>query len=92
MRSACRTSSRRRDRGTFRDAYLVKWGCRGSRGLGSGREGCVGGVMQRVYNHCRILYREFASPPCGHSRRSGVSIHAWRRVGGGRRCWRRVRV
>jgi len=44
MRSACRASSRRWDRGTFRGAYLVKRGCRGSLGLGSGREGCVGEV------------------------------------------------
>jgi len=34
MRSACRVSSRRRDRGTFKGAYLVKRGCRD---LGSGR-------------------------------------------------------
>jgi len=45
MRSACRASSRRRDRGTFRGAYLVKRGCRGSVGLGSGHEGCLGGVV-----------------------------------------------
>ena len=42
MRSACKASSRRRDLGTFRGAYLVK---RGSRGLGSGLEGCGGGVV-----------------------------------------------
>jgi len=36
MRSACKASSRRRDLGTFRGAYLVKRGCRGSRGCGSG--------------------------------------------------------
>jgi len=42
MRSACKASSRRRDLGTLRGAYLVKRGCRGSRGLGSRREG--GGV------------------------------------------------
>jgi len=41
MRSACKASSRRRDLGTFRGAYLVKRGCRGSRGLGSG-QGVVG--------------------------------------------------
>jgi len=86
MRSACRASSRRRDRGTFRGAYLVKRGCRGCRGLGLGREGCVGGLLQRVYSHCRILYAEFASPPCGRSQRREVSTHAWRQVGGGRRC------
>ena len=40
MRSTCKASSRRRDLGTFRWAYLVKWGCRGSRGLESGRGGC----------------------------------------------------
>jgi len=34
MRSACKASSRKRDLGTFRGAYLVKRGCRGSRGLG----------------------------------------------------------
>jgi len=45
MRLTCRASSRRRDQGTFRGAYLVKWGCRGSRGLGSGREGCVWGLL-----------------------------------------------
>ena len=48
MRSACRVSSRRRDRGTFRGAYLVKRGCQGSRGLGSNQEGCVGGLLQKV--------------------------------------------
>jgi len=42
MRSASKASSRRRDLGTLRGAYLVKWGWRGSRCLGSGREG--GGV------------------------------------------------
>jgi len=42
MRSACKASSRRRDLGILRGAYLVKWGWQGSRGLGSGREG--GGV------------------------------------------------
>jgi len=72
MRSACKASLRRRDRGTFRGAYLVKRGSRGSRGLGSGREGCVGGLLQRVYSHCRIWYREFASPPCRRSQRRGV--------------------
>jgi len=45
MRSACRASLRRRDRGTFRGAYLVKRGCQSSLGLGSGRERCVGGVL-----------------------------------------------
>jgi len=39
MRSACKASSRRQDLGTLRGAYLVKWGWRGSCGLGSGREG-----------------------------------------------------
>jgi len=43
MRLACKASSRRWDLGTLRGAYLVKWGCRGSRGLGSGR-GWWGGV------------------------------------------------
>jgi len=43
MRSACKASSRRRDLGTLRGAYLVKRGCRGSRGLGS-RRGWWGGV------------------------------------------------
>jgi len=42
MWSACRASSKSRDRGTFRGAYLVKRCCWASRGLGSGREGCVG--------------------------------------------------
>jgi len=51
MWSACRTSSRRQNRGIFRGAYLVKRGCRGSLGLGSGWEGCVGGVMHMVYMH-----------------------------------------
>jgi len=92
MRSACRASSRRRNRGTFSGAYLVKRGYQGSLGLGSGREGCVGGLLQRVYSRCRILYGEFASLPCGCSPRRGASIHAWRRVGGGRRCWRRGRI
>jgi len=45
MRSAYKASSRRRDLGTFRGAYLVKRGYRGSRGLGSGREVCGGGVV-----------------------------------------------
>ena len=44
MRSACKASSRRWDLGTFRGAYLVKRGCRGSRGLGSGRGGCGVGL------------------------------------------------
>jgi len=43
MRSACKASSRRRDLGTLRVAYLVKRGCWGSCGLGSGR-GWWGGV------------------------------------------------
>jgi len=42
MRSACKASTRRQDLGILRGAYLVKRGCRGSRGLGSGRGG--GGV------------------------------------------------
>jgi len=45
MRSACKASSRRRDIGTFRGAYLVKQGSRGSWALGSGREGCGRGVV-----------------------------------------------
>jgi len=44
MRSACKASSRRRDQGTFRGAYLVKRGCQGSRGLGSGQGGCGVGL------------------------------------------------
>jgi len=44
MRSACKASSRRRDLRTLRGTYLVKQGCRGSRGLGSGREGCGVGL------------------------------------------------
>jgi len=44
MRSACKASSRRRDLGTLRGAYLVKRGCWGSRGLGLGREGCGVGL------------------------------------------------
>jgi len=44
MRSPCKALSRRHDIGTFRGAYLVKRGSRGSRGLGSGREGCGEGV------------------------------------------------
>ena len=39
MRSACKASSKRRDLGTLRGAYPGKRGCRGSCGLGSGREG-----------------------------------------------------
>jgi len=42
MRSACKASSRRRDLGTLRGAYLVKRGWRGSRSLGSRRGGVVG--------------------------------------------------
>ena len=45
MRSAYKASSRRRDLGKFRGAYLVKRGCRGSRGLGSGRGGCGVGLV-----------------------------------------------
>ena len=44
MRSACKASSRRQDLGTFRRVYLVKRGCRGSRGLRSGRGGCGVGL------------------------------------------------
>jgi len=44
MRSACKASSRRRDLGTFRGAYLVKRGCQGSRSLRSGRGGCGVGL------------------------------------------------
>jgi len=44
MRSACKASSRMRDLGTFRGAYLVKRGCRGSLGLGLGRGGCGVGL------------------------------------------------
>jgi len=44
MRSAFKASSRRRDLGTFRGAYMVKRGCRGSRSLGSSRKGCGRGV------------------------------------------------
>jgi len=43
MRLACRTSSRRRDLGTLRGAYLVKRGCRGSLGLGRAMKGVWGG-------------------------------------------------
>jgi len=39
MRSACRASSRMRDRATVRGAYLVKRGWRSSRGRVSGRGG-----------------------------------------------------
>jgi len=51
-----------------------------------------GGLLRRVCSHCRILYGEFASPPCGRSQRRGVSTYAWRQVGGNRRCWRRGQV
>jgi len=44
MRSAYKASSRRRDLGTFRGAYLVKRGCRSCRGLRLGRGGCGEGV------------------------------------------------
>ena len=44
MRLACKASSRRRDLGTFKGAYLVKRGCWGSRGLESGRGGCGVGL------------------------------------------------
>jgi len=44
MRSACKASSRRRDLGTLRGAYLLKRGCWGSHGLGSGQEGCGVGL------------------------------------------------
>jgi len=40
MRSACRVSSRMRDRATVRGAYLVKRGWQGSRGRVSGQGGC----------------------------------------------------
>jgi len=45
MRSAYKALSRRRDLGTFRGAYLVKRGCRGSRSLRSGRGGCGVGLV-----------------------------------------------
>ena len=92
MRSAYKASSRRRDLGIFRGAYLVKRGCRGSRGLGSGRGGCGVGLVVEVRNHCKILYGEFAFPPYGHNRQHTVSTHPWRRVDVGRHCWRRGRV
>ena len=44
MRSACRASSRMRDRATVRRAYLVKRGWQGSRGRVSGRGGCGVGL------------------------------------------------
>jgi len=44
LRSTCKASSRRQDLGTFRGAYLVKRGYRGSRGRGSGRGGCGVGL------------------------------------------------
>jgi len=44
MRSACRASSRMRERATIRGAYLVKWGWRGSCGQVSGRGGCGVGL------------------------------------------------
>jgi len=44
MRSACKASSRRRDLGTFRGAYLVKRGYWGSRGLRSALGGCGVGL------------------------------------------------
>jgi len=51
MRSACKASSRRRDLGTFRGAYLVKRSCRGSRGRGSGR-GVGGGGCAIIEKFC----------------------------------------
>jgi len=44
MRSACRVSSRMRDRAIVRGAYLVKRGWRGSRGRVSGQGGCGVGL------------------------------------------------
>jgi len=44
MRSACKASSRMRDRATVRGAYLVKQGWRGSRGRISGRGACGVGL------------------------------------------------
>jgi len=44
MRSACRASSKMRDRATVREAYLVKRAWRGSRGRVSGRGGCGVGL------------------------------------------------
>jgi len=44
MRSACRASSRMRERATVRGAHLVKRGCQGSRGRVSGRGGCRVGL------------------------------------------------
>ena len=48
MRSACRASSRRRDRATVRGAYLVKRVWRGSRGRVSERGGCGVGLAEVV--------------------------------------------
>ena len=53
---------------------------------------CRGGWCRGCIVVTEFLYGEFASLPCGCSPRNGASIHAWRRVGGGRRCWRRSRV
>jgi len=44
IRSACRASSRMRERATVRGAYLVKRGWRGSRGWASGQGGCGVGL------------------------------------------------
>jgi len=44
MRSACRASSRMRERATVREAYLVKQGWRGSCGWVSGWGGCGVGL------------------------------------------------
>jgi len=58
MRSACKASSRRRDLGTFRGVYLMKRGCRGSRGLGSGRGGCgVGLAVEGAYSLQHFVWR-----------------------------------
>jgi len=67
----------------------VKRGWWGSLGLGSGREGGLGGWQRRVCSRCKILCGGFASLPCGCSLQYGASFHAWMQVGVGRRCWQR---
>jgi len=48
MSSACRASTRRRERAIVRGAYLVKRGWQGSRGRVSGQGGCGVGLAEVV--------------------------------------------
>jgi len=58
IKSACRASSRIRERATVRGAYLVKRGWRGSRGWASGWGGCgVGLAVVAAYSLQNLVWR-----------------------------------